>query len=230
MERQTLLASAAVLAIVSALAGPASTRQATAAQSVLGRNLIVDGNAEGTAGATNDSAVLPPAGWTASPGFTVVQYGTSGGFPGPSSPGPATRGMDFFAGGPNTAQSTASQSIDVSAGATGIRQGTSFVVSGYFGGYGNKGDVAVLTIRFLNAGGTQLGSVHIGGVTPQQRHDVTGLRRRSANGPLPAATRSIDVVLTMTRMSGSYDDGFADNLSLVLRIGKRLFITTYSGD
>ena len=225
MNRLALLACAAIPLIASALAAAAPVTQATAAQTVFGRNLIVNGDGEGSSGATNDNTVLPPLGWTVSPGFTVVRYGASGGFPGSTSPGPATRGTNFFAGGPAVAQSTATQSIDVPASSTARRQHTSYLASGYFGGYGNKADFAVLTIRFLNAGGTQLGSVHIGGLTPQERHDVTGLWRRSSSGRVPVGTRSIDVVLTMTREVGSYDDGFADNLSLVLQIGKRPFIS-----
>jgi hypothetical protein len=221
MKRLALLLSCAVLLTSSAFARPAATHQATAARIVLGSNLILNGGAEGSPGATNGSTILPPADWSASPGFTVVQYGASGGFPSATSPGPASRGVNFFAGGPSVAQSTATQRIDVSALAATIDQRATYSVSGYFGGYADQGDSALLTIEFFRASGTQLASAHIGGVTPQERDDVTGLLRRSATGRVPLGTRSIDVVLTMTRVAGSYNDGYADNLSLVLLSAKR---------
>lgn len=221
MKRLALLVSAAVLLTVSVLVRPAATPHATAAPSVLGSNLIVNGDAEGSSGAPDDLTVLPPVGWTASPHFTVVQYGAGGGFPALSSPGPASRGTNFFAGGPAVAQSSATQRIDVSGDALVIDQKATYLLSGYFGGYEDKGDTAVLTIRFFNSGGTSLGSTHIGSVTPQQRHDVTGLLRRSVSGRVPVGTRYIDVALTMTRETGSYNDGYADDLSLVMRSLKR---------
>jgi hypothetical protein len=56
-------------------------------------------------------------------------------------------------------------------------------------------------------------------VTAQDRHEVTGLLPRTTNGRVPRGTRSVLIMLTMTRKAGSYDDGFADNLRLVLRSG-----------
>ncbi len=220
MKRVVLLLSCAILLSMPTFAIPGAMRQAGAAPSVLGTNLIVNGDAESSPGAHDDTSVLPPVGWKASAGFTAVQYGASGGLPGPASPGPSSRGKNLFAGGPNVAASTATQSIDVSAAAADIDRDVSFTVSGYFGGFGNQGDSATMALRFLNAGGTQLGSVNVGGVTPKDRHDVTGLLRRSKTGRLPPGTRSIAVTLTMTRQFGSYNDGYADNLSLVLRIAK----------
>jgi hypothetical protein len=220
VKRLALLLSCMVLLAMPAFVHPAANDHAAAARSVFGSNLIVNGGAENSAGAPNDSAVLAPVGWKASHGFTVVQYGASGGFPDLASPGPKTRGKNFFAGGPDIALSTATQHIDVSAGAASFARAT-YTASGYFGGYGSQGDFATLSVKFLNAAGTSVGSASIGGVTPQQRNDVTGLLKRSTAGHVPVGTRSIDVVLTMTRKDGSYDDGSADNLSLVLLNGKK---------
>jgi hypothetical protein len=105
----------------------------------------------------------------------------------------------------------------VSALAATIDQKATYTMSGYFGGFASQGDFADLAIRFLSATGNQLGTAHIGDVTPQDRHEVTGLLLRSASGLVPVGTRSIDVVLTMTRASGSYNDGYADNVSLMLQ-------------
>jgi hypothetical protein len=189
-----------------------------AASSVIGVNLIVNGDAEASPGVTNDSSVLAPVDWRASPGFTVVQYGASGGFPTLTDPGPPQRGENFFAGGPNTARSTATQQINLPAPlVVSKRYGYIYHVSGYFGGYAGQSDYATLAISFISSTDGTLGNRHIGGVTPQDRNDETGLLLRSATGPVPSGTQSITVVLTMVRFDGSYNDGYADNLSLVLR-------------
>lgn len=217
MKRLIVFLSCAVLLTTPARAPFTTMRQATAAPNALGGNLIVNGDAESSPGAPDDTTVLSPAGWKVSPHFSVVQYGASGGFPGLASPGPILRGKNFFAGGPDAALSTATQHRDVSSAAIVIDRKVLYTVSGYFGGYTSQGDFATLTIQFLNASGTRLGSVRIGDVTPRDRNDVTGLLKRSATGRVPPGTRSISIVLTMTRKDGSYNDGSADNLSLVLR-------------
>ena len=39
---------------------------------------------------------------------------------------------------------------------------------------------------------------------------------RSASAPIPPQTRSIEIRLVMKRVSGAYNDGYADNLSVVI--------------
>jgi hypothetical protein len=53
-------------------------------------------------------------------------------------------------------------------------------------------------------------------VTLADRNGATALLPRSATGAVPAGTRTIGVRLDMVRVQGSYDDGYADNLSLTL--------------
>ena len=54
-------------------------------------------------------------------------------------------------------------------------------------------------------------------VLAADRSTTTGLLRRSATGPVPVGTRSILVGLDLLRLSpGSYNDGYADDLSLIL--------------
>jgi hypothetical protein len=184
---------------------------------VLNVNLIVNGDAEGSPGVTNDTSVLAPAGWKASPQFTVVQYGASGDFPALTDPGPTSRGKNFFAGGPDTARSNATQQITLPATIVVSKQHKYYyLVTGYFGGYKNKGDYAVLTVRFITGSGGSLGSKHIGRVNTRDRKNLTSLLLRAAAGSVPAGTRSIDVVLAMYGHKGTYNHGYADNLSLML--------------
>lgn len=182
----------------------------------LGGNAIVNGDAESGTGVTNDSSVLPVPGWNTVGNFTAIQYATGLGFPGPGDPGPASRGVNFFTGGPTNASSSASQTVDTSNISAQIDLGLiSFVLSGYLGGFIANGDNAVLTANFLDGSNANIGSSFIGPVTAADRANTTGLFFRTTSGTLPVGTRSILFNLQMTRLTGDYNDGYADNLSFV---------------
>jgi len=132
--------------------------------------------------------------------------------------GPPSGGTNFFAGGPSTAASSASQVIDVSAGATEIDGDTiAAELTGYLGGFSSQDDHAVLAAEFRSGTGEHLGQLSIGPVLAADRTNTTGVFFRGATNAVPAGTRQILVTLDMTRTSGTYNDGYADNLSLVLR-------------
>ncbi|HTI98552.1 MAG TPA: hypothetical protein VL527_06580 [Dongiaceae bacterium] len=185
---------------------------------IFNTNLIVNGDAEAGPGSPNGGLVATVPGWTTNGGsFAVVQYGASGGFPFSTDPGPATRGTNFFSGGPTAGLSAATQVIDVSAGATSIDAGSvRGALSGYLGGFSSQGDNAMLTASFRDATNATLGAVSIGPVTAADRQSFTGLLYREASSAVPAGTRSILVTLQMNRTDGTYNDGYADNLALVL--------------
>lgn len=92
-------------------------------------------------------------------------------------------------------------------------------LSAWLGGFSSQDDNAVLTLAFLDTDSAQLGTASLGPVTEPDRGGNTGLLFRDLMGLVPVGTRSIDVTLTLTREEGSYDDGYADNLSLVLSGG-----------
>ena len=207
------------LAAVAALSLAAAPIAASA--SVFGSNLIVNGDAEAAPGATNDSAIVATPGFTTVGNFTTVSYSAGAGFPVAASPGGSVGGANFFAGGPSNGSSSASQLIDISSGAGLIDLGTStFSLSAYLGGFASQNDNAVLSIAFLDSLNAVLGSSSIGPVSSADRGAVTGLFFRSASGAVPIGARSVSVFLQMTRQAGSYNDGYADNLSLVLRPGE----------
>ncbi len=183
-----------------------------------GGELIVNGDAEAEPGAPSNSEVVKPSGWETTGDFTVVQYGASGGFPDANSPGPQGRGNNFFAGG-NTALSTASQTIDLSPDAATIAAGQAhFDLSGWLGGYAGQADAASVRLQFRNAAGALLpGGAFLGPVSAEMRHGLTGLLQREATGLVPPTARSAQVLITITRREGNYNDGSVDNLSLVLK-------------
>lgn len=184
---------------------------------IIGSNLIINGDAEAGSGAADASSQVVVPGWTISGSFTAVQYNAAGGFPASGSPGPAIRGANFFAGGPNNSASSALQVIDVSLVAGVIDTGTvNYSLEGYLGGFANQGDFAVVSVSFLSATNVLLGTASIGPVSVIDRGGVSGLLARSHRGVLPIGTRGIEVELEMTRQAGTYNDGYADNLSFVL--------------
>jgi hypothetical protein len=185
-------------------------------------NLIVNGGAE--AGNASPDGEAPPSGgipgWTLTLGeTTVVEYGnTTGGFPLPTDPGPPDRGEQFFSGG-TTVLSISTQTIDVSANALRIDAGdVEFEFSGYLGGFRTQGDSASVAASFRDEAEQILGSVSIGPVSAEDRNDQTGLFLRSTTGQVPAGTRDIVLSLEQRRVNSSFNDGYADNLSLVLRV------------
>jgi hypothetical protein len=93
------------------------------------------------------------------------------------------------------------------------------VLTGALGGYSSQRDSLTVIATFLSASGQKLGSIRIGPVTPGQRKSLTTLIVRSAQASVPPKTRSVEIHVSAVRTDGSYNDGYADNLSLALKTG-----------
>jgi hypothetical protein len=197
--------------IFAALAWPGSSPASTS----LGTNLIANPGAEtGTAGSGSGN---PPPDWTVTGDFTQILYSAGNGYPTQSTPGPPSRGNAFFGGG-NTKSSTATQTIGIADLASQVDvSSVTYNLSGWLGGYANQDDNMKLVATFENASGRSLATAQIGPVLAADRANTTEFLQRSAAGTLPVGTRSIKIVVTATRSSGNSDDGYADNLSLVLQ-------------
>lgn len=173
----------------------------------LGENLIVNGGAE--AGTT---------GWTAfagTPVFGAVEYGSNWVLP--TQPGPVDRGLNLFVGDSGNAFAAAWQAVDVRNLAARIDAGAvTYNLSGWLGGWTTQTDNALLYVQFQNAGATDLGTAQLGPVGPADRGNVTGLFLQSAQGTLPVGTTSVVFSLSMERLSGGDNDGYADNLAFTL--------------
>ena len=183
-------------------------------------NLIKNGNAEAGSGSSDGSTVPVPK-WTLTTGttFTAVQYGASGGFPTSTDPGPAKRGLNFFAGGSGEDEEVATQTIALKSYAAAIDAGTATAkVSAYLGGFASQEDNALLEIDWKSKAGSVLGSIVVGPVSAEDRGDVTGLLQRKGSGTIPVGARTAFVQLALSRASGSYNDGYADNLSLTVTV------------
>lgn len=193
-------------------------------------NLLHNPGAEdGQASQSGETTVTIP-GWTTTGAFTVVPYGGGGApdfftFPPPSESQRIKGGKNFFAGGFQTGTSSATQTVDVSAGAPLIdanRVGAT--LGGWLGGFLSQPDPGTVEATFLGAGGTSLGSVKIGPVTPDERNRDLKFVQKAASAPVPSGTRSIRMVVTAVQQEGTYADAYFDNLDLQL-VGPQVKIT-----
>jgi hypothetical protein len=185
------------------------------AQSFFGRNLIVNPGAEqGGAASAGEPLIRPIPGWTPVGNFNLETYGSNPvALPTASTPGPPNRGARYFSGGPDNASSSVTQDIQVPSEAfAAIDAGAvRFDLSAWLGGFGSEDDSAALTLRFNSTAIATLGPVRA-----QDRQSVTSFINRTASGIVPAGTRNIQLTLAMTRVFGVYNDGYADELSLIL--------------
>jgi hypothetical protein len=207
-------------ATIAALAAVGAAVPAAAVAAVPGGNLLRNGDAQSGVGSGDSSttAPVPVPAWTTTTAFTEHLYQTAGSFPGPDASAAIAGGTQFFAGGPNAADTeTATQDVDVSAASSEIDAGAvRATLSAALGGYETQEDNARVSATFLGAAGQALGTVAIGPVTAGDRDGATKLLPRASTATVPAATRSVHVVITATRTEGAYNDGYADNVSLVL--------------
>lgn len=169
---------------------------------VYGSNLIVNGDAE--AGVT---------GWNGYAGYSLFQsvgYGASR-VP-PTAPGPADRGTGMFAG---IGQYTVGyQTLDFGSVTAGE---VAYSLSGWLGGRANLEDNALFYVQFLDEFNGEIGGATIGPVSAGDRAGQTGLAYRELDGFMPAGTRALSFWLSMEGFGAGTNDGYADNLSFVLR-------------
>ena len=189
-----------------------------ASAAVMSSNLVTNGGGEVGQAASDNTQIFAPTGWKTTGEFTALLYGASGGFPDATVSTAISGGNAFFAGG-NTDLSTATQTCSVpSSWRKSVKRGkVKAVLSADLGGYASQGDQATVTATFLDKKGHKVKSFKVGPVTTADRSEQTTLLLRTATRSIPTATWKIKVVITSTRVDGTYNDGYADNVSLVLK-------------
>ena len=180
-----------------------------------GTNVIQDASGESYAGTADRAVVTVPTHWTGNDNATVAPYSQ---FAASSAtfPLPPDSGKVMFTGGPDSAESDFFQTIDLSSVKSDVDANhVTFALSGYLGGYGTQNDATTL---FVNLSGTDglLSQVALGPVTASTRGNNSGLKFVSTTGSIPAGTRTAQVQLHFVRTDGTFDDAYADNLSLTL--------------
>jgi hypothetical protein len=178
---------------------------------------VNSGAENGPSDASGKDPVSQIPGWIMNGDIDVLPYGAHG-IVGSSDPGPVNRGKNLFTGGPDTPDTSASQSIDLSSESTDIDNGeVSYTLAGYLGGYGSQDDNALVFIQFKDSTGKILSTAHIGPVSVADRKGQTELVLRTTTGKVPKGTIKLVVTLHMIRTFGTDNDGYADNLSLILQ-------------
>jgi hypothetical protein len=207
--RAPLLAVGALLAVA-----------APAGAALPAGNIVTNGNAELGPAATNETDAPPPQGWNTLPNFTSVVYGTST-FPGFDVSAEIGGGNNFFAGGPDNGfggSTGATQTIDLS-GSAGDLDGNDVNVrlAADVGGFGDQTDYTTISAIFTNEDQSSVtGVLGLQPATPEDRNGVTGFVHRTACVALSPGTRTAIVQAFMQRDSGTYNDGYADNISVTL--------------
>jgi hypothetical protein len=207
------------LKLIAAICSTALLALGTCAQAtVLSTNLIVNPGAEASVGASNFASTAAPSGWTTTSAFTAVQYAAGGTGDLNAAVSAAVGGAtNYFTGGPSNAGSTASQTINISDLAAQADAGQLDAhLSGLLGGFASQGDDMTVEAVFRDASNGLLGGLAIGPVSNADRNNVSTLLSRTSDGIIPLGTRSIDIVMSATRLAGAYNDGYADNLSFML--------------
>lgn len=185
-------------------------------------NIIVNGDAETGPSAADFGSTVAPTGWTTTSNFTAVQYAAGGsGDLNLADSAAVGGGNSYFAGGFSNGLATASQTIDLSDLAASIDAGQiTAAFSALIGGFASQRDNMLVEALFLDALNGTLLTLSLGPVTPGDRGSESELLSYVTNSLLPSGVRSVEILMTSTRVDGSYNDGYADNLSLVLRGGQ----------
>ena len=210
-----------ILLTVGVIVRPESASAAT--KSTTSPNLIKNPGAEAGPGSST-GGVVPVPNWTETTGtgFTAVKYGaTGGGFPTLTSPGPPKRGSNFFAGGPDSDNDVAVQTISLSNYLSAIKAGkASFSLAGWIGGSASLNDSGFVELDFKNQAGSLIGtSATLGPVTAAQRGNITGFLKKTTSGAVPKAARTAYLQLSLfsATTGAPYNYGFADSLKLVIK-------------
>jgi hypothetical protein len=184
-------------------------------------NRVVNGDAETDPGRVSMTENIAITDWSDGQGgaessaMTVTLYGEAN-FPTAFSPGSPHRGQNFFAGGVAPA-SFMSQTIALPEPiGSGPRGPFTYTLSAWLGGLTTQADEMLLTARFVDAEGQELGRGSIGPVLPGSRGNVTGLVSRTVTGNTPLGTAAVELELSGRLQAGSFIDGYADDLFLSL--------------
>ncbi|GJF13190.1 hypothetical protein NGTWS0302_03680 [Mycolicibacterium cyprinidarum] len=218
-----------------------ATQHATAMAAIAqSPNLLVNpGAEEGDPSLSGNSAVSIP-GWAVTGTPTAIKYGTLRNswpigtpFPFPDLPsfmsfpkasnGPSDGGEQFFGGG-NVADSTLTQTVDLSAAALDIDTGTvTYNLSAWLGGWLANLSSASVKVDFLDTNKTYLGSANLKPVGVLERFFGTKLKQRQTSGSLPTGTRyaQVDVILDQVNIfplgiNVNYNSAFADNVAFTI--------------
>lgn len=181
-----------------------------------GSNVITNGSAE-AGPATAGGARGPLPSWNGIAGVGI--YGATQWWEIPE--GSWSDGTQFFHGGSEASNVITQVKVLDAADLATVDAGLGlYSMSGWFGGWLGQDDNATLVARFLDGGGAALGTSDVlGGFLAADRNGLSSMLFDSTTGTIAAGTRSIEFVLTSTRVGGgTSNDGVADNLQFTAEV------------
>ena len=188
-----------------------------AQQSILGRNLIVNGGADAGLAGTSVTAPAPSIpGWTTAGGIpTVLSYNGATNLLMSGLPSPPDHSFQYFISESTPGPSILTQDIDVSSGASTISGGNvRFNLTAFIGSIG--GVTSQVSVAFKNASGQTFATATIG---PTSDLPGAGIYRQSQIGLVPVGTVRLTVTLSMGYLGAFGGNwGAADSLSLQLEV------------
>jgi hypothetical protein len=207
------LASVVLIGTLVLLLGTSPVMAAT--PTALGVNLVKNGSAEaGSASSDGQTGVAIPS-WEAisDSHFTVVKYGTAGGFPTKGN-APANAGAKFFSAGAEHFGDcdTLIQSIFIK-GRNSLIDGhhVQVTLSAWVATYSTQQDNAIVLLKFGDDSNNSLGSTKL----PTQTATNDVFHHLNKTVLLPRRTREVTVVLESTNHVG-YCDAYFDKVSVTL--------------
>ena len=211
--RAATLASAFSIGAIALLLGTSPVMAATTTS--FGVNLVKNGSAEaGPASSDGNSGVAIP-GWegVSDSHFTVVKYGTPGGFPAKSD-APANAGKKFFSAGVENFGEcdTLIQSIFINGRNSLIdTHHVQVTLSAYVATFDSQVDNAIVLLKFGDDSNNSLGNIKL----PIQTATNDKFHHLTKTVTLPRKTREMTVVLESTNHTG-YCDAYFDKISVKL--------------
>lgn len=153
----------------------------------------------------NPSAQNGTSGWSLEGQFSVRSLAM------PGSPD----SLSFWGGTSAVARGT--QLISVENWGDKISRGCVLMtLSALLGGWAAQSDNATVRVDFLNIFFSTIGSVTIGPVSVTDRGSTTRMMHRAGAWNVPPGTSHLRVVVSCNRVSGTNNDGYADDISVVL--------------
>jgi len=212
-RRVASLASAMSLGVLALALGTSPVMAATTTS--FGVNLVKNGSAEAGPASSDGGAGVAIPGWegVSDSNFTVVKYGTPGGFPAKSD-APAKAGKKFFSAGAEHFGDcdTLIQSIFIKGRNSLIdTHHVQVTLSAYVATYGSQIDNAIVLLKFGDDSNNSLGSTKL----PTQTATNDTFHHLTKTLMLPKKTREMTVVLESTQHTG-YCDAYFDKISVKL--------------
>jgi hypothetical protein len=184
-------------------------------------NTLLNGDGETGAAATDETSHVCPQGWTCDPTFpntTLLRYGTTI-FPTADESARIGGGNSFFAGGPNNNLSGVRQVVNLGDQPEFAAGTVKATFGGCLGGLGDQNDSAILQLTFLTQddpdGTTPSNNFSKSGPKAAERGNRTALLPVSQTVAVPPRTSAFRFTLSFLREDTGYNDGYADNLSVV---------------